>query len=572
MKTLRSLLIITILLLVYIAALVVILYPWLGVVIGAAVLMILARRGVNYTAYGTARWADATTDLQHLLEGDGLIVGHINAKPTKFAGVKALFNSRVSDRDACQRFLLACQRTSRRQLVRLTNAVHIAAFSPPGGGKSTGLALPFLLTCPDSIVCVDIKGELTKAAAETRRRMGHRVVVIDPFRLTTDHPDTFNPLSGIDKDSPTAMNEIEDLAEALVIKNPQEREPHWSQSAANLISGTIAGTVCFADGGNNSLQTVRAVLANPEKLQAAIAAMCESDMWEGNLARQASSLTHYKEKELSSVLTTTNRYLKFLDSPAIAASARESSFDPSELTTGKMTVFIVIPPEHLRALIPLLRMLISCMLRAVVKGGLQDSRKVHFLIDEAAALGHMEAIDDALDQYRSYGVRLILLYQALGQLKRCFPDGQDQTVLSNVTQVFFGVNDKDTADYVSSRLGEKTITVDSGGSSYGGSRSGDSGKGSPSTSTSWNRSENWSQLGRKLLKSEEVTALPGRVAITFTPGVPPIATWMVRSYENDFHPTPGMGLWRSAFDTACLFATAAMIAFVFTGILFNQLR
>jgi type IV secretory pathway TraG/TraD family ATPase VirD4 len=58
------------------------------------------------------------------------------------------------------------------------------------------------------------------------------------------------------------------------------------------------------------------------------------------------------------------------------------------------------------------------------------------------------------------------------------------------------------------------------------------GKGDSSSSTSTNKSDNWGQHGRKLLKPEEVLALPHRIAITFTPGVPPIWTTLVRYFEE----------------------------------------
>jgi hypothetical protein len=62
--------------------------------------------------------------------------------------------------------------------------------------------------------------------------------------------------------------------------------------------------------------------------------------------------------------------------------------------------------------------------------------KVHFVLDEAASLGRMDALDDAVDKYRGYGVRLQFYFQSVSQLRKCFPDGQDQTLLSNVSQVF----------------------------------------------------------------------------------------------------------------------------------------
>ena len=89
------------------------------------------------------------------------------------------------------------------------------------------------------------------------------------------------------------------------------------------------------------------------------------------IARLGNQLQHFQERELSSVLTTTNRHLCFLDTPAIEAITCSSSFDPSELRNGKMTVYCILPPEHMRAQAALIRMWIGSLMRAVVRGGLK---------------------------------------------------------------------------------------------------------------------------------------------------------------------------------------------------------
>ena len=147
-----------------------------------------------------------------------------------------------------------------------------------------------------------------------------------------------------------------------------------------------------------------------------------------------------------------------------------------------------------------------------------NKNKVQFVVDEAATLGNMPQIQHALNVGRGFGCHLTLIYQSCSQLKQCFPDGADANVLANVTQVFFGVNELDTAEYVSKRIGEQTIIVDSGGTSRSTSRQ-YSARDYGSYSTSSNSTSNWQQHGRKLLKPEEVMALSPRTAITFAPGV-----------------------------------------------------
>jgi len=156
---------------------------------------------------------------------------------------------------------------------------------------------------------------------------------------------------------------------------------------------------------------------------------------------------------------------------------------------------------------------------------------VNVILDEAASLGaNMGCIEDAIDKYRGYGIRLQMYYQSPAQLKKCFPNAQDQTVLSNVTQVFFAVNDT-SAEYISNRLGDETIIVESGGTSSGYSIP--SGMGSHGqSSSSGNSTRNWSQMGRKLLKPEEILSLDERLAITFVAGQRPILTRLDRYYEK----------------------------------------
>ena len=509
--------------------------------IGIAVLLftLFAKRGYQaLTAFGTARWADAY-DLRAagmLNAHTGLIIGRVggSGKQPFRKALDNLFKSWVPSKEACEQFLASIRFGRKSQppaLVRMPNAVHTAVFAPTGVGKGVSCVIPFLLSSDESAVVVDFKGENFKLTAEHRRKVfGHQIVVLDPFKLVSQAPQTFNALDFISKDSPTAIDECRDLAEALVIRTGQEKDPHWVDSAEAWVAALIALVVHYGEPNDRSLQTVRTLLSSPDKLEMAIKLMCSSDAWDGMLARMGSQLTYFKDKELSSTLTTTSRFLRFLDTLAVSESTKTSNFNPNDLRQGKMTVYLVLPPEHQRAQSPLLRMWIGSLLRAVVRGGLQERNKVHFVLDEAASLGHMEALDDAVDKYRGYGVRLQFYFQSVSQLRKSFPDGQDQTLLSNVSQVFFGINDLPTAEYVSNRLGEETIVVRSGGTSTGRSQQGSNQGTSYSSST--NANDNWAQQGRKLLKPDEILALSDWTAITFTPGVPPIWTNRIRYFEE----------------------------------------
>lgn len=533
--------------------------------LGVCVLAVLLRRkGPQLTTLGSARWA-TETDLRHagMLHADtGLVLGRVPVQHNVFVAVGKLLSPFIGAKAACLEFFAHFQRGS-KYMVRLPQAVHTAVFSPTGGGKGVSCVVPFLLTNPESCVVVDFKGENAKlTAAHRRRKFGHKIVMLDPFRIVSKSPDSFNPLDFIDANSPVAIDECLDLANALVIRTFEEKEPHWNDSAEAWIASFLATIVRYGgrEDGTRSLQTLRELLSNPQRLEIAMQLMCSSDAWGGMLARMGGQLSHYVDKERSSTLTTVARHLRFLDTLAVADCTKASSYNPAALRSGKMTIYLILPPEHMRAKSGLLRLWIGSLLRAVVRGGLQERKKVHFLLDEAASLGQFDAIDDAVDKFRGYGVRLTFIYQSIGQLRKCFPAGQEQTLLGNVSKVFFGVAEPETAEYVSNCLGEETIVLESGGTTSSRTRQFTDGA-QPTNSTSWadNSTSNWQQQARKLLKPEEVIALPPRTAITFTPGVRPIFTTLLRYYEEK-----GLGrcgwFWRCAAAIGTLIQAATLCA------------
>lgn len=530
----RLMLIATVFVTAWIVTLVVAMMPgvvWLLLLIGLGCQ--IARRRFQLTAFGTARFASAA-DLRRagmLDSKNGLMIGRVNASVNLFYRVLALFNPLLSSEAACEQFF-----RRRTGLVRLSSAKHVAVFAPTGAGKGTSCIVPFLMTCPDSAVVIDCKGgENAKLTAEFRRnKFGHRIVLLDPFKLVTETPDTLNPLASIDKDSPFAIDDCREIAAAIVERKEEKGDGvHFLDNAEAAIAAMAALVVQFGEDGHKSLQTVCDIVSNPDKWQKAIELMCASDAWQGMLARMGGNLAHLKERELASTMSTISRFLRFLSTPAIAASTRTSSFDPAEIHGGEFTAYLVLPTERASALSPLLRLQIGTFLRAVVRGGLQEKRKIHFICDEANKLGKMDQISDALTVGRGFGLRMQLYYQDIGEVKKCWPDGAETTLMANVTQVYFGTNDNETAKVVSERLGEETIIITSGGTSTGTTHQGGD-QGQRSTSYSTNGSDNWAQQGRRLLKPEEVMALPDRIAITFTPGVRPICSRLVRYYENDF--------------------------------------
>lgn len=157
-----------------------------------SVIAVLARKKVRriFTAFGTAAWASpAELERAGMLGASrGLILGRVPSVGTPLGqAVKALVTWRLHSREACRTFFANLSRHQRKQgrLVRLPQAVHTMVVAPTGVGKGVSCVIPFLLTCDDSCVVVDFKGENALLTAERRRRMGQQIVILDPFKVVT---------------------------------------------------------------------------------------------------------------------------------------------------------------------------------------------------------------------------------------------------------------------------------------------------------------------------------------------------------------------------------------------------
>jgi type IV secretion system protein VirD4 len=351
--------------------------------------------------------------------------------------------------------------------------------------------------------------------------------------------DTYNPLDFIRADDPLGLDACRSAAEALVVREAaQEKDPHWNDRAEANIAGYMAVTVDYGsqEKDTRSLQTVADLASNLERGKMAQELMKQSPHWEGMLARAGHDMGHAQGDEAASIRSTTARHLRFLNTPAVAENTKRSSFRP-RLKRGKQTIYCVISPDQMRTCSGLLRLWIDSFMKSVIREGLDESRKVHFVLDEAASLGHMASLEDAVDKYRAYGIRCQFYLQSLGQLKKMWPHDEGQTLLSNTTKVFFGTSELQTAQFISQSLGAQTIIVESGGSNTGWSKNRSSSSGgsySESTGSSYSggSSSNWQQQKRELLQPDEVMNLSPRTAITLMPGVRPIWTTLIRYYEE----------------------------------------
>lgn len=534
----------------------------------------LRRGGGAGWSHGTARIAELSDIVRaRLLATSGPILGRLMADPpTPLAAVRGLLSPIPSDL-ACRQFLAAfiSLRWWNHRLLRPESYVHLITIAPTGAGKGVSVVIPNLLAHRGSVVATDVKGELWRITAEHRRkRLGqHQVLRLDPFGVCgpADAAAALNPLDLIDHTADDFLDQCRDLANQLVVRTGRETETHWNDSAELVLSAFIAFVCAYAaDRSERTLSSVRKIVSSRASYAQAVAVMQRLDSCHGVIRRLGNLLTWFVDRELGSVLATVQRHTQFLDSPSVARSVERSSFDPRILRTGKASIYLILPPDKLASLAPLQRMWIGTLLRAATRDGADERNPILWLLDEMGHLGRIQALEDAVTLMRGMGIRLWMFFQSRDQMSKCFGD-HAVTVLDNAgTQQYFGItNSYETAEAVSKRIGDATITVVSKNKTTSRSRpvggSGPNGNqpGSFSTSTSYTTSD----TARRLVKPEEIMVLPEDVALVFHKNAPVVFARLLRYYDAPEFARGGTGSPRRLGVLATLSLAAGGLAAVF---------
>lgn len=347
---------------------------WGLAAIAVAALVQVARRGKELWAHGTARWApERELRKAGMIDSNrGLMVGRLadSKPPTVQQVAPMLLDPRVSAKDACQHYLRMFGRSKKGRLVRLSNSIHDLVCIPTGGGKGASFLIPWLMECDESAFVFDVGGSLAKATARRReKKFRHRTALMDPYQIVTNQPDRLNPVDAIAKGARDAIDCCRGMAQEIVLRTGGESDNHWNDASEMTIAAACSGVVEHGPADDRSLQTVLNIVSNPEKFELMIELLRRS---EGLLPRLGDQLSHFRDRELASVITTTVRHMSFLNTPAIAESTSSSSFDPAKLRTGKVTIFCILPPERIRDQRNLLRLWLGTIIRAVIRGGRQD--------------------------------------------------------------------------------------------------------------------------------------------------------------------------------------------------------
>ncbi len=415
------------------------------------------------------------------------------------------------------------------ELIRL-KAVHTTVVAPSGSGKGVGVVIPTLLEYPGPVFVTDIKGENYCVTQRARTAKGRKVIAFDPFEVTTfkkkksgrgsskkPHKTRINPLDFLDPKSKKIVDDTKTLASLICPTHAEDgtNASYFQSQGAAVIQCLLLYVVC-SDQVNNAERNLSKVYD--------LLCMLERDLVEllkkigedkslgyGSAANLANRIVSTDPRERSGILNSACVEMRFVDTPYVRESTECSDILLSEITKGNMDLFICIPAEKLETQSRLLRLLtgVVCLEMQMAQGHIGNYNLL-MLIDEMPALGHMKIIEKMLIYGRGYGVSLMVISPTIELIQSVYPKTW-KTFFSNQLSLFFGCTDAMCSEFVSEKLGKKTIETKS-------TNQGTSSqiKSMEFFGTSSNQSgDSLSETGRQLMMKEEIEKLGNKLVLAF---------------------------------------------------------
>lgn len=345
------------------------------------------------------------------------------------------------------------------RLLRSNEEGFTVVVAPARSGKGVGIVIPTLLDYAGSVVVTDPKAENYDITARDREKRGpvYTLNLIDP-----GISDRVNPLDLIRVGTIHEPIDADQLATLLVVPDEDGKGGHWDEMARQLVAVVLRVVVNTQPAPLRTLAKAAELVSSWELLQDALDQAAAH-----GIAGAAAFIDDSPTDGLKDVRANADKALRVYaaDRPAGMLTA-EPTFDLRLFTSEVATLYLIVAEELLPVYGRFLRLISGCIVNALTAA--KDTTPpvpVLLLLDEAAALGRLEALETGAGYLASYA-KMLLVFQDLAQLRRTYPKAE--SFLANAgTLAFFNINDVGTAEEVSKALGNRTVLSRSAGQSQG---------------------------------------------------------------------------------------------------------
>lgn len=341
--------------------------------------------------------------------------------------------------------------------------------------------------------------------------------MLDPFGLTGRPSASVNPLEPLleaKRAGEGLRHEIGRVAHLLLPDLPSSKEsPYWRQGARRVLSGALFYLAAVAREEDCTLPGLHQVLwlgdrAFKEKVLDAMSR--DEGPFAGSLYEYADAINsafEYRAENFSAFREEAREAVSiFAPDEPIGRVCEGTSIDLADLSTGRRSVFLVLPPQMIASHGRWMGLIVNHAVQALMRS--DTYADCLFLLDEFTNLGKLDPVKDAVAMLRGKGLRVWMFVQELAQLEDVYGQSDARSFRGQVEVLqVLGCRSEELARFIETRSGQtfegrKSITIPD-----------------PRNPEGWySVSQNWER--RPVLTREAALAMPHGFQILIRHGYP----------------------------------------------------
>lgn len=350
-----------------------------------------------------------------------------------------------------------------------------AYFASAGSGKTTAGLIPGTIRLAEqgeNMIISDTKGEMYRCLGQYLEKQGYKVYMYSTKKEWMRNADRFNPMDFLEQD----INKVLSFATFILDLAEEAKEETYFQNGE--VALFVALCLFFT---NPDITMSRAGSGNVNYIYHYLASTPVSKMstdlnqlkkgypgYEG-----AQAFINEKEAAQKDFVSGLRGKLQMYNSEDVANMTSFTDFEPLDFIGSKAVVFLVVDDRD-PTFTPLTRCFLSMFINAIAdiadnfpglpEQGLKEGKvfpAFNIILEETNNIGKIDNLNRIISTVRGRNMNTILCFQNIQQLQTTYK-GEDQSLLSAChTQIYFGVNDKLTAEEIESLLGYKSTVVES---------------------------------------------------------------------------------------------------------------
>lgn len=337
---------------------------------------------------------------------------------------------------------------------------HAMMIAPTGRGKGVGFVIPNLLHFSGSAIILDVKGEnFRKTAIHRQHGLRNAIWYFAPFD-EENGSHRFNPLARIaalpSSDSQyTALNTMADL---FLIPEGESAQSFFNAGKRLF----IASCLYAIEQRRPTLSYAAEIMAgggDKKKSYITIAETTQIPI----VSRSFLEMSDVPEKTLGAYISVIQGAgLGLWNDPAVDRVTSDSDVDFATFRKDPQSLYLVVQPEHLKTLAPLVRLLFADAIASLQRSepGPNEPHAVMFLMDEFDQLGRQPLVLTSIKTIRSFAGRFFIISQTIPGLDDIYGETGRRSLQGGAgMQIYMTPQDDRTAEVLSNALGRSTITA-----------------------------------------------------------------------------------------------------------------